>query len=94
MKLTSLSVDKLLGLQTQIQSELKARQSKLEKELATLGRSNGRSKRNGSHLKGVKIKPKYKGPKGETWAGRGQKPKWLVALVKAGRKMESYRVKA
>lgn len=28
-------------------------------------------------LKGVKLPVKFHGPNGETWTGRGQKPKWM-----------------
>ena len=28
----------------------------------------------------------------ETWSGRGKQPRWLVAAVKAGRKVEDFRI--
>ncbi len=28
-------------------------------------------------LKGKKLPPKFFGPNGETWTGRGQKPRWV-----------------
>jgi DNA-binding protein H-NS len=40
--------------------------------------------------KGIKVAPKYRGPNGETWAGRGATPKWLTALMKEGRKPEEF----
>ncbi len=45
-------------------------------------------------LKGQKAAPKYRGPNGETWAGRGLAPRWLVALEKKGKKRESFLIKA
>jgi DNA-binding protein H-NS len=30
------------------------------------------------------------GCSGETWAGRGVKPKWMVEALKKGKKMESF----
>lgn len=33
-----------------------------------------------------------RGPKGETWAGRGLRPTWLAALLKQGHKLEEYAV--
>jgi len=42
---------------------------------------------------GKKVAPKYRGPKGATWAGRGLKPKWLVAEIKKGKKLESFAIK-
>ena len=44
----------------------------------------------GSALKGKKVPPKYRGPSGETWAGRGAKPRWLVAAIKGGKKLEDF----
>ncbi len=28
----------------------------------------------------------------ETWSGRGKQPRWLVAAIKAGRKVEDFRI--
>ena len=44
----------------------------------------------GSALKGRKVPPKYRGPSGETWAGRGARPRWLVAAIKGGRKLDDF----
>jgi DNA-binding protein H-NS len=41
-------------------------------------------------LKGKKALPKYRGPNGETWAGRGLTPRWMTALEKKGKKRESF----
>jgi len=93
-QLTSMSVANLLSLRESIETELQRRQRQFEKDWAALANALGNSKGNGhSPLKGTKVKPKYRGPKGETWAGRGMQPKWLQALIKRGRKLESYRVK-
>jgi DNA-binding protein H-NS len=43
-------------------------------------------------LRGQKVVPKYRGPAGETWAGRGQRPRWLVALMKQGRKLDEFAI--
>jgi DNA-binding protein H-NS len=34
---------------------------------------------------------KYRGPNGETWAGRGRTPAWLAALESSGASREQYR---
>jgi DNA-binding protein H-NS len=44
----------------------------------------------GSALRGRKVPPKYRGPSGETWAGRGQRPKWMVEALKKGKKMDDF----
>jgi len=40
-----------------------------------------------SKLKGRVLPVKFKGPNGETWAGRGRKPAWAVG------DKEQYRIK-
>lgn len=36
------------------------------------------------------IPPKYRGPSGETWSGRGLTPRWLAALEKTGKKRDAF----
>jgi DNA-binding protein H-NS len=69
--------------------------STLEKQLAALGSSvgilGGKIARGGwSAMKGRKVAPKYRGPEGETWAGRGATPRWLKAAIKEGKKVEDF----
>lgn len=51
------------------------------------GTKRGRSPRAD---KGATAEPKYKGPNGELWSGRGQPPKWLKPLLAAGRSKEEF----
>src|SRR2546427_8551722 len=53
----------------------------------------GKAIRISSSLKGRKVPPKYRSRSGETWAGRGAKPRWLVAAMKKGRKMEDFLIR-
>jgi DNA-binding protein H-NS len=41
-----------------------------------------------------KVLPKYCNPKAptETWSGRGKQPRWLVAALKAGQKLENFKI--
>ncbi|MEQ1782936.1 MAG: H-NS histone family protein [Hyphomonadaceae bacterium] len=41
----------------------------------------------------VTMKPKYIGPNGETYAGKGPVPKWLKTLERKGVNREKFRVK-
>jgi DNA-binding protein H-NS len=43
-----------------------------------------------SKLKGKKVPAKYRGPQGETWAGRGARPRWLAEAIKAGESPEDF----
>jgi DNA-binding protein H-NS len=47
----------------------------------------------GGVLRG-KVDPKYRNPENpaETWAGRGLKPRWLAAAIKAGKKLEDFSI--
>ncbi len=42
-----------------------------------------------------KVAPKYRNPANpaETWAGRGQQPRWLATEVASGRKVEDYLIR-
>lgn len=62
-------------------SEMRAKASELGIDLdAAVGRG-GRRKRSDA---GVKLKPKFIGPNGETYTGRGPTPKWLKDLEAKG----------
>jgi DNA-binding protein H-NS len=41
-------------------------------------------------LKGRKVPPKYRSRSGETWTGRGARPRWLVAAIKGGKKLDDF----
>lgn len=38
------------------------------------------------------VAPKFRGPNGETWSGRGLTPRWLTALVAEGKTKESFAI--
>jgi hypothetical protein len=67
----------------------------LESELAKLGRfqggKSGSKVARGFAARGA-VAPKYRNPEnpGETWAGRGLKPRWLAAAIKSGKKPEDF----
>ena len=42
---------------------------------------------------GQPLAPKFQGPNGETWSGRGIPPRWLSALIAEGHSREDYRIK-
>jgi len=41
----------------------------------------------------TKVAAKYKGPNGETYSGRGLKPRWLSELIAAGHSKDEYLIK-
>src|SRR5689334_17676243 len=40
-----------------------------------------------------KVAVKYRDASGNTWTGRGSQPRWLVAALKEGKKIEDFAVK-
>jgi DNA-binding protein H-NS len=60
----------------------------------TTGRAVGKvgNKRAPSKSAGQKVAPKYRGPNGETWTGRGLMPRWLSALVATGKTAQQYAI--
>jgi DNA-binding protein H-NS len=88
INLSGMSVEGLMDLRERVEETLHKRRAELEKQLAAL--TGGRRVSGGSALKGRKVPPKYRGPSGETWAGRGARPLWLVAAIKRGRKLDDF----
>lgn len=42
------------------------------------------------------VLPKYRNPEfpSETWAGRGRQPRWLVAQLQAGRRLDDFKIQS
>jgi DNA-binding protein H-NS len=101
INIKGLDVDGLLALRGEIDKRLTEKRRDLEKQLSLLGAEARRgprgagglragSSRRTSAMKGRKVPPKYRGPGGETWAGRGAQPRWLAAALKEGKKLEDF----
>jgi DNA-binding protein H-NS len=93
VNLSGMTVEALMDLRKRVEARLVEHRSQLEKQLERMGRaiSGPRIVRDGrSTLKGRKVPPKYRGPSGETWAGRGARPRWLVAAIKGGKKIDDF----
>jgi DNA-binding protein H-NS len=89
--LKRMNVQALMSLRDQIDKRLLEVQAELEKQLETIaGQAKRKAIRISSSLKGRKVPPKYRSPKGETWAGRGAKPKWMVEALKKGKKADDF----
>jgi DNA-binding protein H-NS len=86
--LKRMNVEALMNLRSQIDKRLLEVRAELEKQLAAL-EPKGKA-RISSSLKGRKVPPKYRSPSGETWAGRGVRPRWLVAAIKGGKKIDDF----
>src|SRR5262245_28510007 len=94
LNLSRMDVESLASLRKQVDELLLKRRADIESQLGALAALTGERGRGGrgSSLKGIKVPPKYRGPDGETWAGRGARPRWLVAAIKKGKKLEDFAI--
>lgn len=108
--LADMSIDELWTLHENVSNVLSARitseKRELEKRLAYLNRGTTaimQGSERASHdsaskprRKYPRVLPKYRNPSAphETWSGRGKQPRWLVAAIKNGRKIDDFRIGA
>jgi DNA-binding protein H-NS len=101
-QLSSMGFEELLALKEKVEAALTSRveqeRTRLTKSLQRLdslalpgARPRKRRTANG-HSKTKTLAVKYRNPanRKETWAGRGSKPRWLVAALKGGKKKLAY----
>jgi DNA-binding protein H-NS len=89
-----------------LSTRIMAEKHELERRLLQLNRGKGLRKNALADLipeagnqarqrrKYPQVYPKYQNPSApeETWSGRGKKPRWLVSALKAGSKIEDFRI--
>ena len=92
VNLSRMTVEELMDLRERVDEMLHQHRAELEQQLERMGVVGGArvARGGGSALKGRKVPPKYRGPSGETWAGRGARPRWLVAAIRRGKKLEDF----
>src|SRR5262245_35395970 len=92
INLSGMTVEALMDLRRRVDEALLKRRAELQKQLERIAVVGGARVVGGgtSVLKGRKVPPKYRSPSGETWAGRGARPRWLVAAIKGGKKPDDF----
>ena len=92
VNLSRMTVEALMDLRERVNGLLSERRAELEQQLERMGVVGGRRvvRGRGSALKGRKVPPKYRSPSGETWAGRGARPRWLVAAINRGKTLDDF----
>jgi DNA-binding protein H-NS len=88
--LTSMSVDALLKLRDDIGEVLSRKAHELKQQLSRLSGGSSTRRTPKRSRTGKKVAPKYRGPGGATWTGRGLKPRWLSAELKSGKKIDDF----
>jgi DNA-binding protein H-NS len=92
--LDTLSNQALCKLRDEIAEELKNRAESLQRTIDQLIGPSADTEHRGGPRKGYKVAPKYKGPHGEKWSGRGKKPRWLTAAMSEGKRFEDFLIDA
>ena len=104
LNVKSMTFDKLVMAKGVIETEIELRsareRSRLIEAIGELRTVSAAKSATALHarphaLKGKKLPPRFRNPKNrkETWAGRGHRPKWLVAALKGGKKLEAFAVR-
>jgi DNA-binding protein H-NS len=95
----SMTVDELWALHMEISSvlasKIAAENTKLEKRLRQLQSSGVSSETVRRERRPYpQVLPKYRNPAkpAETWAGRGRQPRWVTEQLKAGKKLDDFRI--
>jgi DNA-binding protein H-NS len=102
MNLKSMSISRLTDLRHRVEAALASKvidqRRAIESELGKLSRLQGaktlRKISSGFGVRGP-VPPKYRNPQNpeETWAGRGLRPKWLAAAIKAGKSVDDFLIR-
>jgi DNA-binding protein H-NS len=98
LSLSRMNVEALMDIRKRVDEALLERRADIQKQLERMdgaiaplgGKSVARGRRRRSVLRGRKVPPKYRSSSGETWAGRGARPRWLVAAIKGGKKLDDF----
>jgi len=103
INIDKMSLKDLIDLELKVKKAIGAakerERSQLKQKIEQLVQSSGFSidelfARGRASMKGRIVAPKFANPenKSETWSGRGRKPKWLVAKLGKGAKMQDFAI--
>src|SRR5258705_5742042 len=99
--LESMLVDELWSLRALriavLTGKMSAEKAKIDQQLRQLGLGaapNISKKIPHARRAYPQVFPKYSNPAkpSETWAGRGKQPRWLTAQLRAGKKLDDFRI--
>ncbi len=80
----------------QLRAELRAEAIEKAQEIINgfkLSASDFHFKETTSRAKTRQVSPKFQGPNGETWTGRGRLPRWLVKLENEGHSINEFLIR-
>jgi DNA-binding protein H-NS len=92
VNLSGMSIEALMDLRNRVDEMLVEHRAKLIEQLERIAVVGG-ARAGRSALRGRTVPPKYRSPSGETWAGRGARPRWMVEALKKGKKLDDFLIK-
>ena len=100
MDLESLSIDQLWALRQEIVKRLVAKLigeiGAIENRLRRLDRpvQSKQSQSKTGRRPYPRVAPKFRNPNepSQTWTGRGRQPRWLMACLNSGRRIDDFRI--
>ena len=90
INLSGMNVEALMDLRNRVDEMLVEHRAKLIEQLESIAVVGGTRVGRSGAFKGRKVPPKYRSRSGETWAGRGARPLWLVDAIKGGKKLDDF----
>lgn len=101
LKVKSLSFNELIKVKAKVDAEVELRSARERARLIDaikFFRGSAKRKRVAARphaLKGRKLPALYRNPKNrsETWAGRGNRPRWLVEALRRGAKLQRFAIR-
>jgi DNA-binding protein H-NS len=99
IELERMSSDDLWSLHLEVtqflQEKIKAERLALEKRLKTLNAPLSLKVPVSGRRPYPPVSPKYRNPErpSETWSGRGKQPRWLVAHLKSGKRIDDFAIR-
>jgi DNA-binding protein H-NS len=99
IELERMSSDNLWSLHLEVaqllQEKIKAERLALEKRLRVLNTPLLLKTPVSERRPYPPVSPKYRNPErpSETWSGRGKQPRWLVAHLKSGRRIDDFAIR-
>lgn len=101
MNFEEMPLKDLVGIEVQIKKAIaiakERERNELKHKIEEMAQDSGFSVTelfSGRSTKGKPVAPKYMNPdnKSETWTGRGRKPRWLVAKLDQGAKLDDFAI--
>ena len=98
-ELAGMGTDDLWSLHLEVvqllQERIKVERQALEERLRTLKALPLSDRAVSERRPYPPVLPKYRNPErpSETWSGRGKQPRWVVAQLKSGKRIDDFRIK-